>query len=736
MEISDNIKDFLFMENIASAMELLKQRVTLLGNWDIQSDLEKAEFSYNSMLDFMLQNYVDADVKDKRNQIILDLYAINNSLDRAERYKDNPADLYCLSIRNHQNEITLESIVGDLISTGVEMDSIKDGNSGRENVAKHRCDILNERLEELRVLLFETLWTSGNWNGSTLDIASSMIDNENIDENTRAIAVSAVTLGLLEYFDARKVSFLLDAYLSENKVVSARAIVGFILAKKVYEDEFFFCKEINDRIKLMLDDEQFADDIFFVCTQLQLSSATSSITQKMNTDILPSIMAGTNFKEAMSGIKHNKTDNDENPEWDNYKVDKKAEKKIREMADMELDGADIYYSSFRLMKNYPFFNKLAHWFYPFDIESPFLTGKESLPSTVLSLVKLSPFCSNDLYSFTMSLSGLGSMISTTIDEQINQQMEDNKELVLSKDNILNKMTFHKMIRFFVFDLYRFYHLMPQHRQFLNPFEHDIKFQSSDFPRIAYCGVFESACTNERLENMGEVFMRNGLYYDACCVFEDMEVEVNEENCHYFQKLAFCKEMCDDDNCINDYKTAYSLDPHSVWTLKHIISRLMLDGSTYEDCEPYIKELLDIEPENTKCLYDMIQCLTYRETYEGYKEALDYIYKLQYIAPETHGLEFYFIECLIGTNNLDKLCEVVIGSDDYNKTIIGALIFIKEENYIGAHELLKMAWEQWAKDTSKDKDSFYDTFNDVLHRMHWCEIDDTLANMLYDATILR
>ena len=59
MEISDNVKSFIENDNIASAIELLKQRVTLLGNWDIQNEMEKIEFSYNAMLDYMLQNYVD-----------------------------------------------------------------------------------------------------------------------------------------------------------------------------------------------------------------------------------------------------------------------------------------------------------------------------------------------------------------------------------------------------------------------------------------------------------------------------------------------------------------------------------------------------------------------------------------------------------------------------------------------------------------------------------------------------
>ncbi len=735
MNISDNIKAYINKDNIASAIEILKQRVSLLGNWDIQSDMEKVEFSYNSMLDYMLQNYVDDNTKKLRTSTKQELLSINDRLDRAERYKERPADLYCLAMRNYNHNIaSIESICDELVKIDLELDTLLDDKGIRDSIKTRRVKELRDKQEEQRIQMFEVAWSSGPWNISAYEMANAIVENENIDVDTRAIYTSAITLSLLEYFDLRKLDFLFDSYLSDDKAISLRALVGVVLVLRHYPDRINLYEKLKNKIKLLADDVQFVKDILLVCLQLQISSATDTITSKMNNDILPSIMAGKAFKEAMNNVT-NKNNEDENPEWQDFKANEKAEKKIREMADLQVDGADIYLSNFRLMKSYEFFRSLPHWFYPFDIQSPFVSTDGREPNGLsLTILKSSPFCNSDLYSFAISVNyfdklgeGFGNSLMKGMSEE---------ELNMLKDEGLQNrtLTSREYCRSYIFDLYRFFNLNPQKSQFFNPFKHSITGVNGEYSFLPMdiSLLKELPYIKDDIIDFGNILLRNGLYGYAKKVFLSIDVPEIEEYAGVFQKIGFCLEKTEGDAEIY-YEKAYMLASSSVWTLKHLVAALMKKDE-YEKCIRYCRELLAIEPENTKCLYNISVCLC---RIKSYKEALEYAYKLQYLSPDTDGVHDIMVECLLGTNDMDKLCELVMGSDSLNDTLVSAFVFVQEENYIGAHELFKMAWDMWAKDSSKDKVSFERYYDETYQFCKgFMNLDELIVRMIYDALMLR
>ena len=73
------------------------------------------------------------------------------------------------------------------------------------------------------------------------------------------------------------------------------------------------------------------------------------------------------------------------------------------MNELQLEGADVYMSTFAALKNYPFFREVHNWFYPFSkqqsdvIKQLKQEGNEK--NTLLDLILQSGFFSNsDKYS--------------------------------------------------------------------------------------------------------------------------------------------------------------------------------------------------------------------------------------------------------------------------------------------------------------------------------------------------
>ena len=55
-----------------------------------------------------------------------------------------------------------------------------------------------------------------------------------------------------------------------------------------------------------------------------------------------------------------------NPEW--KKSLDMANEKIRELGELQMEGADTYMGTFAQLKTFPFFQQAAHWFYPFSTQ--------------------------------------------------------------------------------------------------------------------------------------------------------------------------------------------------------------------------------------------------------------------------------------------------------------------------------------------------------------------------------
>ena len=85
-----------------------------------------------------------------------------------------------------------------------------------------------------------------------------------------------------------------------------------------------------------------------------------------------------------------------NPEW--KKSLDMANEKIRELGELQMEGADTYMGTFAQLKTFPFFQQAAHWFYPFSTQISEVAS--ILPPAMIRETTLSDTCWNCLCSAT------------------------------------------------------------------------------------------------------------------------------------------------------------------------------------------------------------------------------------------------------------------------------------------------------------------------------------------------
>ena len=681
----NDISSKLKARNLQDTFPLIRRKVSEIGEWALTEDVENLWNTYHQMLRFMLQGVNDPQSEQIRADVCQQLEKIVALIERIERLQTNATDRYALAWKGLKNTPSFTNIVDYIENVSSQIAEVTADPLLRPSVRSHNLENLEEEHEMALTNLFNWTWTSEIWQNSDKDQANRIIFSDHITANDKAVFISAVTLSLFEFFDTSKLLFLLDCYLIDNTQVSQRALVGFIMVFHLNFIKIKDNKELRDRLRIYCDDPAFVRDFYSAMMQIQMSCTTDSVSNKMRNDIMPALMRGTmanNNKKQNISIDE-LTKNGENPEWMN---DEKMNKKMHEMAEMQLDGADIYYSSFANLKGYAFFNQMPHWFYPFSTHylhnTQLLNVLNGSAGKILRLLlNNSPFCNSDKYSLCYTFQSLGNLGGAAIEEQISRQIPDGMSIdELAEENEKRQYTKSAISRYYIFDLYRFYYSYPYRLQFTNPFsllkENPITPLSNPWLRKLLANDKES------LAQYADFLMRKEFYQTALEIFVTLaDNKFDPDLASVWQKVGFChQKLGNTPEAIRAYGIANSIKPNSKWTLSHLASLLYSTGN-YADAAKCYTELLEINPDNQRYLLNAAQSFISSDSYE---EALPLLHKLLYIDEHSTSAKHLLAWCLIINGQKDKAMKHILeliseNADDTEAQQLFAIVMLADDN---------------------------------------------------------
>jgi tetratricopeptide (TPR) repeat protein len=639
---------------------MILQKASEVSSWELVEETEKLWTTYQQMLQFMLQGINDVQSERIRTDICHQLSLVASRLERLERIKNHGEEKYVSVCKEMKRIPSFESIVSQLETVSQEMTEVTHDELLRDSIRQHRMETLLEEHEATMLNLFNWTWTSEVWQNADVDLANRIILSDRINANDKAVFITAITLSIFEFVDTAKLLFLLDCNLVEDDMVSQRALVGFLLVFHFSFTQVKDHQDLKDRLQIYSDDATFIHDLYATMMQLQMSCTTESVTSRMRNDIMPALMQGLTMGKK-TDVQNIDPDafikNGENPEWmDNEKMNKK----MQEMAEMQLDGADVYFASFSTLKGYSFFHQMPHWFYPFSLESsntPELKKfSDGMVNKIIRLIlKGSPFCNSDKYSLCFTFSNLGGMAESAVEAQINSQLPRGMDV----DELADSAELHQpkkadIRRHYVFDLYRFYNIYPYKQQFTNPFallkEHPVTPYSNPW--------LQELMTNDKEEmaQYADFLMRKEFYQAALDLFTTIASnEFDIELASIWQKIGFCHQKLNHtEDTIHAYTVANSIKPNSKWTLSHLAS-LYYNSGRMEDASKYYQELLEINPESLKYLMNSAQSLMQCGHYE---EALPLLYKASFLDEESPLVKMQLAWCLIVNGKKEEATKFV------------------------------------------------------------------------------
>ena len=643
-EILSSAINNLMDKRLDVAIELLEQlyvqRPTLIGH----SELEAVKNDYQLMVDYMERGFTD----DKRASLYLSLlqrlYRVAADLEISWRCKNVIVYVDAFRISDHLNtshdfiRSVLESFVSDVAMLSLLPEA------ERTEKAKD----LYDRHQVFINRLFNTLWTSCQWSDDDCAFYTGLMLSPMVDIVDQQLLVSAVTLGAMNQFDINKFKALTTVYQqSTDERVRQRALVGWVLS--VFEGMDIF-PEQDEIIRKLCENKDTIRELYTLQIQFFYSQDTEKDNEKLQRDIMPYLVDGSNITIGRLGIVEKEEDSLENilnQDAEDKRMEQ-MEEKVRKMMEMQKQGSDIYFGGFRQMKRFPFFNDLANWFTPFYIDHPALrTTIERIgqPNILETITNQGNFCESDKYSLAFAMESIINQIPGNIKE-----MMGSEGAFAPMGTTLDKSNPTYICRAYIQDLYRFFRLYRSSNELINPF---IDNHKSSFVADTFFFVYKSFIGT----GLDEYKMRLALYlykHKNMDKLVELMSTFHVEDANYnilmgYINLYFGKP----DVAYQIFNMVLQEDTENQWALKGM-ARAAMDCEDYDTAEHTYSQLLRLEPDNIN--YAVKRCVTLLKT-ERYAEAREELFRLDYQYPDNMNVKRVFAWTMLLDKSLDKASQL-------------------------------------------------------------------------------
>jgi tetratricopeptide (TPR) repeat protein len=672
---------------VKDALDVLKTMVSESGYSDFFIQQEHLEHTYEQMLNYMLEGVQDPE----RDRVYHKL--LTSILELADRVKDQLLEqlsgwhTYILKREvDRQQELTGKRVIETLddLSFKRELDEMMD-----EGVVSPEAD--DERRRKLSAEIFKHLWLSNRYNEAENSLSAAIISCSDFLWHEKSLYISAILLSGLRYWDEGKVHRLIDFIEEEDQEVSARALVALVILLYKYDLRVEFYPNIIHRLKLISEEQNLVQNLEKIVLQLIRTRDTLEIGRKLQEDLMPEmakLKPKLEDKLKMDDIRDELLEEGRNPDWESmFSESDDLYRKVDEFMKLQMEGADVYMTTFAHLKQFPFFNEMTNWLVPFHDKNPDLKeiydskSEHFDPDIFVDGLKKTPFlCNSDKYSFIFNLRFLPEEQKHMLSNAFLMEMEGMQEML--EDEKLTSGDFTKRTVFiqYIQDLYRFFKISP----FKNEFE-DVFGGKLDLYRSNFFGHIVEEDSTTR--NIAEFLFEKDHFEEALDIFK-MLLEKQPNDRELLEKAGYCyQKMGNFREAVTYYQRIGLTGEVNLWTLKNLGICYRKYGEYQEALKVYKKAAI-LQPDD-QTIESLIGFCHLK--LGNYTTALKHYFKMEYLNPGTQHILRPIAWCYFAMGELEK-------SDKYFTKVF--------EAKPGYYDYINYGHLQWAKGNKKDAVELY------------------------------
>lgn len=612
-------------KRLKEVLEQLESLSFQYPDWGLRTRLDNLKVSYTYMLQYMKQGVADPQRGVLYHQLLREALEIT---DQARlQALDSVSSHYYHTLRR---EFRAGSRQLDLKQPLFVLESFGDDLSVSRLLSDEKQQEVFLRHEEALKNLFLMVWTNSLWSSDDQVLANSTLGSDTLRSHDLCLLVSAVTMSLLQCFDSRKFLWLLQAYQHSHSEVSQRSVVGIVFVLYTYRERLSIYPEVSREIGLLKEIVPFSADVARIYKQLIFCQETEKIDRKMREEIIPEVIKNTpNVHNFRFGFDESDEEGDDrNPEWEEQLKRSGLEDKLREMGELQMEGADVYMSTFSSLKGYPFFREIQNWFLPFEENHSAVVNilKETeMKNSFLNIIIHSGFFSNsDKYSLFFTIDQLPAsqrevLLSQLTDQQL-EEMGDQANAESLKKYADRPETLSNQ---YLHDFYRFFKLNMRRHEFRDLFREELD--------LYHVPVLSDLLGNEELlVGIGDFYFKKERWLEAL----DLYLEVvhlkgyqSVISSDYYQKVGYAYQKLNRyEEAIEAYLRADMIKSDQLWLNRHLANCYRLTHR-FDQALNYYRKVEQVLPNNKTVLFNIGSCLVELEQYDL---ALNMFFKLDFL----------------------------------------------------------------------------------------------------------
>ncbi|MCE5174525.1 MAG: tetratricopeptide repeat protein [Bacteroidales bacterium] len=611
--------------NLREAFSNLGYLIQLNGFGLAYDQLTEMETNYRYMLKYRLEGYPDPE----REKVSLNLQKKAMELTDESFHlwmTKNSSDFYYDRIRIDRvsGGESLPQLLQDIRQSGEKqmmIELVEDAESKTVQmlqVARFR--------ERATVGIFYKVWISTCWKRSDFAVMDELFKDSALFDYEKSLIVSAILLSLQKRMDHEKMILLIDLCFHEQPEISQRALVVLVLSLYQYDERLTFYPEIIQRLAVAMENQKFQESMVRVFYQLIRSKDTENVTKRMQEEILPEMTKfGSTIQDKMRNGEGDDQSDEFNPDWKHMMENTEFSVKMQEFSDMQLEGIDVYMSTFSGQKNFSFFQEMANWFLPFypshsSLSDLFETNRLEGTSVLDAVLKSDYLCSSDKYSFCFNILQIPASYRSAMSAQLGADSEAYEEIKKTEMGLNSQFKLEQASNRYIQDLYRFFNLFNRKHDFINVFSLPL-----DLHNTKSLGVYLKS--ENALRRIGLLYFKNKNFNQALAVL-DLLLAIHPTDAELHQKRGYCLQQLNQKSLALDaYLQADLIQPDSLWTLKRIAASYRHLKNPAKALE-YYKRAESLDPDNIILTLNIGHCLV---ELEDFAEALNYYFKAELLS---------------------------------------------------------------------------------------------------------
>ncbi len=628
LQKKDNDISLAILDNrLLVALNIIAELKSHVSSSDVHNKYNSIMDTYHNMLKYSFELAPDPERERIHNKLQQSLFELTDDIKDLWILENN---LFSRKDTVHKLETIEEEVNSDPLliinelseKTGDKKNKKTKSSQEEQNIPRHK------KITEL----FYYYWLKDHYKAPEKELANQIIREKNINWSNKSLLVSAFTLSQMRHFDRGKIYLLYDLMEDDDYRVRQRAIIGIFISILIFSSRIPIYRDIMDRLRSIPDEKLLVERYLAVMIQFIRASDTERITKKIQEEIVPGVMkirSELEDKLKLKDLLEKGSFEDKNPEWENFFKDAPdVYQKLEQFSKMQIEGADVFMGAFANLKHFDFFKEMANWFLPFQGENE-IVGKAL--EGVEEEIDVSAFkegfeqstvmCNSDKYSFCLNIQYMPVEQRKMMLEMFNMEMkamnEMNEDEFKLKSESKNKIVNTQYLQ----DLYRFFKLFPNRREFIDIFRIEPDILHSEVLQIIYGD-------QKTVRNLTEFYFATDKYFEAIQLFEWLNQK--ESSFELFEKMGFCyQKILNFDKAIELYKQAELFDKNKIWLQKKLGFCYRKTGNIKEAIQ-YYQHILEVEPNDLSNLAYLGQLNIDDENFE---EALKYYYRVEYENPQ-------------------------------------------------------------------------------------------------------